>query len=228
MTTLKSRRLYTEDEYLALERASEERHEYLDGVIYAVGESPYDDIIYTDLTVVSQNHGSICTNLTVEIGSQVRGSRCRVFTKDMKVLSDPITKSRYPTTGLDSCPDLVVVSCDPQFHYEFRDVLLNPRVIIEVLSPSTAAFDLGEKFLRYRTYLDSLTDYIVVAQSHPLVEHFARDENGRWVIAATATELSDTVVINSIGCTLRLSEVYDRVVFPEAMPKEAAEPANAE
>jgi Uma2 family endonuclease len=225
MTTLtKSRRLYTEAEYLALERDSEERHEYLDGVIYAVGESPYDDIIYTDLTVVSQYHGSICTNLTVEIGSQLRGRPCQVFAKDMKVLSDSVPKSRYPTTGLDSCPDLVVVCGDPQFHDEFRDVLLNPRVIIEVLSPSTEAFDRGEKFLRYRTHLESLTDYVVVAQIRPLVEHFARQPNGQWVIAATATDLSESVVLNSIGCTLRLSDIYDRIVFPE----ETAEPPNPE
>jgi len=225
MTTLpKSRRLYTEAEYLALERESEERQEYLDGVIYAVGENPYDDIIYTDLTVVSRNHGTICTNLTMEIGSQLRGGPRQVFGKDMKVLSGLVPKSPYPTTGLDSCPDLVVVCGDPQFHDEFRDVLLNPRLIIDVLSPSTEAFDRGEKFLRYRTHLESLTDYIVVAQNRPLVEHFARQPNGQWVIAATATDLSETVVLNSIGCMLRLSDIYDRIVFPAPSDDEPTPP----
>src|SRR5213079_595606 len=101
-----------------------------------------------------------------------------------------------------------------------------PNVIIEVLSPSTESFDRGEKFLRYRTYLDSLTDYVVVAQSQPLIEHFARDEKGQWMIAATATDLSQSVELSSIGCTLRLSEVYDRVDFT-GVHEEQLEPANA-
>jgi len=97
MTTLpKSRRLYTEAEYLALERESDERHEYLDGVIYAEGESPYDDTI-SHLTS-SQYHATICTNLTVEIGSQLRGGPCQVFAKDMKVLSGLVPKLRYRST----------------------------------------------------------------------------------------------------------------------------------
>ena len=103
---------------------------------------------------------------------------------------------------------------EPQFLDDHRDVLLNPKVIIEVLSPSTEAFDRGEKFRRYRTYLSSLTDYVVVGQNRPLVEHFARQEDGKWIIAATATELTDSVPLASIDCTLRLSDVYDRIVFP--------------
>lgn len=192
--------LYTEDEYLALERASQERREYLDGQIYLMaGESPA--------------HGTICTNLTVEIGSQLRGQPCQVWSKDTKVRSGPIPKSRYSAQGLYSFPDLVVVCGEPQYLDEHRDVLVNPKVIIEVLSPTTEDFDRGEKFLRYRTYIDSLTDYVVVAQSMPLVEHFEL-KNGQWVIAATATELSEAVILSSIGCALRLSEVYDRIVSP--------------
>lgn len=192
--------LYTEDEYLALERASQERREYLDGQIYLMaGESPA--------------HGTICTNLTIEVGSQLKGTPCRAFSKDTKVRSGPIPKSRYGAQALYSFPDLVVVCGEPQFLDEHRDVLINPKVIIEVLSPTTEAFDRGEKFARYREHLDSLTDYVVVAQSMPLVEHFARQSNGEWVIAATATDLSGSVVLISIGCTLRLSEVYDRIVF---------------
>ena len=80
---------------------------------------------------------------------------------------------------------MLVVCGEPRFHDEYRDGLLNPQVIIEVLSPDTEAFDLGEKFRRYRTYIESLTDYVLVAQDQPLIEHFARQENGQWVIAAT-------------------------------------------
>jgi Uma2 family endonuclease len=206
---------YTEDEYLALERASQERREYLDGQIYLMaGEG--------------EAHGTICTNLTMEVGSQLKGTPCRAFSKDTKVRSGPIPKTRYSAQGLYSFPDLLVVCGEARYLDEHRDVLLNPKVIIEVLSPSTAAFDRGEKFARYSEHLDSLTDYIVVAQSQPLIEHFARGANGQWVIAATATNLSDTVVLNSIGCTLRLSEVYDRIVFADQMPEEPPEPSNAE
>jgi Uma2 family endonuclease len=203
--------LYTEDEYLALERASQERREYLDGQIYLMaGESPA--------------HGTICTNLTIEVGSHLKSTPCRAFSKDTKVRSGPIPKSRYSAQGLYSFPDLLVVCGDAQYLDEHRDVLVNPRVIIEVLSPSTEAFDRGEKFARYREHLDSLTDYVVVAQSMPLVEHFARQPNGEWVIAASARDLSETVALGSIRCSLRLSEVYDRIVFP----KEMAEPPNTE
>lgn len=211
----KMKTVYTEDEYLALERASQERHEYLDGQIHLMaGESPA--------------HGTVCTNLTIEVGSQLKGSPCQAFSKDTKVRSGPIPKSRYSAQGLYSSPDLVIVCGEPQVLDEHQDVIVNPKVIIEVLSPSTEAFDRGEKFLRYRTHLDSLTDYIVVAQSQPLIEHFARDENGQWVIAATATELSDSVVINSLGCTLRLSDVYDRIVFSEGLLGGPVEPALAQ
>ncbi len=200
MNVPKTETLFTQAEYLALERESVERHEYLDGQIYAMaGES--------------LEHGDISMNLSRIVSTSLLGSACRALSKDTKVRSGPIPKSSYSTKGLYSFPDLVVVCGEPQFLDEQHDVLLNPKVIVEVLSPTTEAFDRGEKFLRYRTYLDSLTDYVVVAQSMPLVEHFERQPNGQWVIAATATELSETVVLGSIDCTLRLSEVYDRVVF---------------
>jgi len=94
-------------------------------------------------------------------------------------------------------------------------VIINPKVIIEVASPSTEAFDYGEKFRRYRTFNPSLTDYLVVAQARTSIEHFALREDGQWVIAASVIELSDSIHIASIDCTLHLAEVYDRVEFPE-------------
>ena len=194
--------IYTEDEYLAIERASQERREYLDGQIYLMaGES--------------LEHGDICMNLSRIVSTCLLGSPCRALSKDTKVRNGPIPKLRYSAQGLYSFPDLVVVCGEPQYLDEHRDVLVNPRVIIEVLSPSTETFDRGEKFARYGEHLDSLTDYVVVAQNRPLVEHFARQPNGQWVIAATATDLSESVVLNSIGCALRLSDIYDRIVFPE-------------
>jgi Uma2 family endonuclease len=201
MSLPKSEPLYTEAEYLALERKSEERHEYLDGLIYDMaGESP--------------EHGTICMNLSRIISTQLLGSPCQAWSKDTKVRSGPAPKSRYSTKGLYSYPDLVIVCGTPVFHDEHRDVLLNPQVIIEVLSPTTEGFDRGAKFIRYRTYLESLTDYIVVSQNQPLVERFTRQANGLWLIAAPALDLADTVALTSIGCSLSLRDVYDRIVFP--------------
>lgn len=198
---------YTEDEYLALERASQERREYVDGQIYLMaGES--------------EEHGTICMNLAIDVGSQLKGTPCRAFSKDTKVRSGPLPKTRYSAEGLYSFPDLLVVCGERQYLDEHQDVLLNPKVIFEVLSPSTEAFDRTDKFARYRKHLDSLTDYVLVAQSRPSIEHFDRDENGQWVIAATATDLSQNVVLSSIGCTLQLSDVYDRIVFATASDEE--------
>jgi len=192
---------YTEDQYLSMERGSEERHEYIDGQIYAMaGESP--------------EHGAICTNLTREVSAQLKGTRCQAFAKDMRVRSGPLPRRRYSQKGLYSYPDLVIVCGELQFIDENRDTLINPKVIIEVASPSTGAFDRGDKFRRYRTFNPSLTDYLIVAQNHPFIEHFALREGGQWVIAASVTELSSSVHIASVNCALRLVEVYDRVEFP--------------
>jgi Uma2 family endonuclease len=191
---------YTVAEYLTLERGSEERHEYLDGQVYAMaGES--------------EEHGDICVNLVGELRTQLRGRPCRVWTKDVKVRSGPTPKPYQTTRGLFSYPDVVVVCGERQYHDQHRDVLLNPTVIIEVLSPSTEAFDRGEKFRRYRTYLDSLTDYVLVSQAMPLVEHYRRQPNNEWVLSAVS-ELEGTLHLASIDCSLRLAEVYDRVTFP--------------
>ena len=119
---------YTEDQYLSIEREADERHEYIDGQIYVmVGESP--------------ERGAICTNLTAEIALQLRGTPCQAFAKDMRVRSGPLPRRLYSQKGLHSYPDLVIVCGEMQFLDENRDVIINPKVIIEVASPSTEAFD---------------------------------------------------------------------------------------
>jgi Uma2 family endonuclease len=191
-------------EYLALERESEERHEYLDGYVYAMaGESP--------------EHSDICANLTGILSLQLRGTPCRVWSKDTKVRSGPEPRTRRATKGLFSYPDLVVVCGVPQFHDAYRDVLLNPTVIIEVLPPSTEAFDRGEKFWRYRTWLPTLSNYLLVSQALPLIEHYVRQTNDTWNLS-TASTLEERVYLATIACTLRLSEVYDRINFPSEVP----------
>ena len=192
--------LYSVDEYLAFERSADERHEYLDGHIYAMaGES--------------LAHGIICMNLARECSTQLRGTPCLPLSKDMKVRSGPLPQTPRFRKGLFSYPDLVVVCGEPLLHDTHRDVLLNPKVIIEVLSPSTEAFDRGGKFLRYQTWNPTLTDYVLVSQAFPIMEHFIRRDDGSWsyyIYQGIDQQLS----IASIGCTLYLADVYDRVVFP--------------
>jgi Uma2 family endonuclease len=192
--------LYSVEEYLALERKSEERHEYLDGEIYEMaGESPA--------------HGTICTNLSGIVYAQLRGTPCQAFSKDTKIRSGPAIQRSLAPKGLFSYPDLVVVCGEMKFHDEHRHVLLNPTVIIEVLSPATEAFDRGVKWLRYQTWLPTLSDYLMVTQSQPQIEHYQRQPDGGWHYSLVSG-LENSLRIDSIRCTLQLNDVYDRIVFP--------------
>lgn len=183
--------IFTSEEYLSLERFSEIRHEYLDGFVYAMaGESIA--------------HSTICFNLAVTVGPQLKDTPCRGFSPNMKV--------RAGEKGLYAYPDLMVACGDPVFIDEESDILTNPTVIFEVLSPSTEAYDRGEKFLRYRTHIDSLRDYVLVAQDRPLIEHHALQPDGTW----SRTEISGiegVLLLPSIGCHIPLAEVYSRVAF---------------
>ena len=198
----------TIEEYLASERTSVERHEYLDGLVYAMaGESP--------------THGTICMNLSIYLGRQLIGTTCQAWSKDCKVRSGPVLDPQ-DRKGLFSYPDLVVFCGEPSFHDSHRDVLTNPVAIIEVLSPSTEIFDRGEKFARLRNWNPSLLDYLLVSQSCPLVEQFTRREDGSWLYRF-GEDLTASLPIESIGCTLHLAEVYDRIVFPlPTLPEEVA------
>jgi len=202
-------RLFTIDEYLTLEHSEEERHEYLDGCVYAMArESP--------------DHGRICVNLVSSLLPQLRGTPCEAFSKDTKVRCGPTPRPGQSMQGLFAYPDLVVVCGALQFHDQARDVLLNPTVIVEVLSPSTEAFDRGEKFRRYRTWLPTLTDYVLVAQGHPLIDHYRRQEDGTWVLRALEG-LQAHMHLETIDCTVPLADVYERIVFPTTPAAEEPE-----
>jgi Uma2 family endonuclease len=182
----------TVEEYLAQERESLERHEYLDGHVYKMaGES--------------LAHSTINANVTTTFGLQLRGKPCRVLSPNMKV--------RASHAGLFAYPDAAVVCGEPQFHDKRKDILIDPTVIIEVLSPSTENYDRGPKFFRYQQ-LEPLVDYLLVAQDEPRVERFMRQEGGQWLYSI-AYGLEAAVYLASIDCTLRLAEIYDRIEFPE-------------
>lgn len=208
MATPQSHLFYTVDEYLMLERTTEERHEYLDGFVYAMAGERIE-------------HGDICTNLSRILSTQLMDKPCRTLSKDMKVRSGPLPQSNQSKKGLYSYPDIIVVCGEPQFHDRYLDVLVNPNLIIEVLSDSTEAFDRGEKFLRYRTWLPSLTDYLLVSQTKPLIEHYQRQDNNRWTMISVEG-LEGELTLESINCRMPLREVYERIVFPASIQPPAS------
>ena len=182
---------HTVEEYLAFEREAEVRHEYLDGQVYAMaGES--------------LEHSRICVNLAREISAQLKGRPCEALSPNMKV--------RTSQAGLFAYPDLSVVCSKATFHDSRRDVLVNPQIVIEVLSPSTEAYDRGGKFLRYQQ-IETLTVYLLVAQDRPLIEHYVRQPGRRWLYSVVG-EISGGAEVASIDVHLHLAEVYDRVSFP--------------
>jgi Uma2 family endonuclease len=180
----------TPEEYLAAERLSETRSEYLDGGVFPMPGG-------------SLNHNQITTNLVIELGTQLRASPCRVLGMDLKV--------RMPDSRKFFYPDLAVVCGEPQFHDDRRDIITNPDLVIEVLSPSTEAFDRGAKFQAYRT-IESLKEYLLVSQGTPLIEQYVRGDDGKWTLT-TAAGLESSLALPSIECTLNLAAVYDKVDF---------------
>lgn len=199
MASRRSQPLYSIEEYLSIERASEYRHEYIDGCIYAMaGESGA--------------HGDICTNLVREVSTELLGTPCRVRSKDTKVHSGPTPRLPRTTEGLFSYPDLVVICEEPRYHDQHSDVILNPAVIIEVLSKSTEGFDRGEKFRRYQIWNATLSDYLLVSQTAPIIEHYSRQADGSWSYHIYQG-LDQSFVIKSISCSVRLAAIYDRIEF---------------
>jgi Uma2 family endonuclease len=201
MSMAQPRPRYSVDDYLSMEREATERHIYLDGEIYAMaGES--------------LAHVTISVNLVVSLGNQLKDTPCRALMTDTKVRSSRIPLSGKSTNTLFTYPDIFVVSGEPEFHDAFRDVILNPATIVEVLSPSTEAHDRGKKFHHYQKWNPTLRDYILVSQDKPQIEHFCRQPNGRWSYDCYEG-LECEVVIASIQCILKLVDVYDRLVFAE-------------
>ena len=184
----------TAAEYLALERKAEIRSEYIAGRMYA-------------MTGASRRHGRITVNLTRELSSQMLGRDCEMFATDMRVKVSP--------TGLYTYPDIAAVCGEARFEDAQVDTLLNPTVIMEVLSESTEAYDRGAKFMHYRR-LDSLREYVLVAQNKILIEHYRR-EGAEWILS----EISDpagTLDLPSIDCHVKVAGIYDKVGFEEETP----------
>ncbi len=187
--TAAAQALFTPEEYLARERKALNKSEYRDGRIYAMPGA-------------SRAHNLITVHVTGELYIQLRTRSCEVYPSDMRV--------KVSAGGLYTYPDVIVVCDEPRFEDGHFDTLLNPTVLIEVLSPSTAAYDRGEKFRRYQ-YLDSLCEYILISQDRVQVEHYLRQEDG-WELTEFRS-LSDVFQLVSIRCELSLQAIYAKVNF---------------
>ena len=179
----------TSEEYLELERKAEYKSEYLHGEIFA-------------MTGASRKHNLICTNITRELSTQLRRKACEVYAGDMRI--------KVTSAGLYTYTDIVVVCGEPKFEDEHVDTLLNPTLLVEVLSPSTERYDRIAKTAYYRT-LDSLVEHLLVAQEEIHVQHYAKRADGLWQCMDIHRSLDDIVELTSIGCLLRLGDVYEKV-----------------
>ncbi len=181
---------WTEAEYLAFERASEEKHELIDGEIVSMSGA-------------SESHNLIATSTLSSLFSQLRKGTCKIYPGDMRVR---IGKRRQYTY-----PDMSIVCDKPVFADEQKDTLLNPTVIIEVLSPSTQAYDRGDKFMLYRT-LASLQEYILISQNRIHIGRYVCQPDNQWLLSEIQ-QLDGRIELTSVGCTLVTADVYEQLNF---------------
>ena len=179
------------EEWLEGERADlEGRSEYLDGEVFA-------------MVGASLEHNTIIMNIGRKLSIHFKGRPCQVYANDMKVIIRSANAGKYP--------DLVVYSGQPGLLDNRWDVLLNPGLIVEVLSDSTQAYDRGDKFALYR-YIPSLREYLLVSQDQVRVESYRRGSDDHWTLTDYAG-LEDEVPLESLDCVLALAEIYDKVAF---------------
>jgi Uma2 family endonuclease len=183
---------FTPQEYLALERQADYKSEYYDGEIVAMGSA-------------SREHNVIAGNVIASLGAQLKGRPCETYPGDMRV--------KVSDTGLYTYPDVTVACGELQFEDAEVDTLLNPTLVVEVLSTTTEAYDRGEKSAQYRRR-PSLREYLLIAQDRCRVERYVRQPDGQWLLREVS-EQDGTIHLASIGCDLALADVYDRVLPAE-------------
>lgn len=189
MATATADSLLSPEEYLVMERKAEYKSEYRNGQIVAMPGA-------------SRQHNIITVSISGELYVQLLNRECEAYTNDMRV--------KVKNTGLYTYPDVVVVCEEPLFEDNYFDTLLNPTVIVEVLSPSTESYDRQEKFLAYKT-LESLQEYILVSQNEVHIEQYIRQQE-QWTLNKF-NSLDDVFVLASIECKLALRAIYAKVKF---------------
>ncbi len=188
---------WTEKQYLSFERGSDSRHEFYDGDVFAMAGA-------------SRKHVRVNGNAFASLHAQLRDKNCTIYMTDIRVR---ISAKTYVY------PDVVVVCGAEKFLDEEVDTLINPTLVVEVLSPSTEKHDRTGKFQQYQL-LDSLQEYLLVSQDKAQVERYLRQENGEWAFTEI-TGLEATLELPSIGCTLSLADVYEKVEFGDAKEEES-------
>ncbi len=191
MTAIPAAQTMSPEQYLAFERAAEYKHEYWYGEVFA-------------MTGASRRHNLLVGNLVYLLVDALLDRPCEVYPSDMRIGAAAGEVYTYP--------DVSVVCGPPEFADGVHDTLCNPRLVVEVLSASTEAYDRGKKFEHYRG-LGSLGDYMLVAQDQALVELYTRQTDGTWSFADR--RLGDRVSLSAIGCELAVAEIYRRVLDPD-------------
>ncbi len=187
---------YTLEEYLALDAASDARYEYWDGEIF-------------NMSGASSAHDLLQGNSYFALRSRLHGRNCRVFLSDMRLRVPSLPPYRYP--------DLAALCGTPHFEkIGETELLTNPTLIVEILSPSTEAFDRGEKFTHYKS-IPSFSEYLLIAQHRPHVVYYLKQADGTWV-QREITGLAESLYLVTLDCELPLSEIYQDVIFPPANP----------
>lgn len=195
--------LLTPIEYLALERSSEQKHEYLSGRIFAMaGASP--------------KHNLVCGNLIGALRERLRARPCAVMPSDQHVYVE--------ATGLGTYPDVTVLCDKAKHHPDFPQSLVNPSILVEVLSPSTEAYDRGAKF-DHCARLDTLREYVLVATDRFAVDHYVRDVDGTWRLTQSRS-LEGSLRLACVDATVPLSEIYENLelVAPEGIEEPSPHP----
>ncbi len=187
----------SEQDYLEFERAAPERHEYADGEIFAMSGGTFE-------------HSSVAANVLRALGNALQGRGCRALTSDMRI--------KIPTRGRYVYPDGAIVCDRPRFVDEHRDTLINPRLILEVLSDTSEAYDRGDKFAQYRT-VESLDEYVLASQKEPKIEVFTRQADGSWMLRIYGP--GGQVALKSLECVIEVDRVYEDVLAA-SVPDEAS------
>jgi Uma2 family endonuclease len=178
----------TPEQYLEIERKAEFKSEYYQGEMFAMGGARW-------------THNRLVANLIASLHQQLHAGPCQTLPSDMRVQVD--------ATGLYAYPDVIVVCGEPKFLDENRDTLLNPRLIVEVLSPSTEFYDRVRKFELYRS-VESVSEYLLVSSVRVSTDLYTRQPDDRWLLS-TATRIEDSFELQSVGARLVLSDLYEKV-----------------
>jgi Uma2 family endonuclease len=183
--------MLTPEQYLEIERKAEYKNEYLNGEMFAMSAS-------------NERHNILTVNLTFTLGLQARARGRGYYVNNMRLHITP--------TGLYTYPDCIVVSGESQFADAHKDTLLNRTFLVEVVSPSTEAYDRGRKFEHYQS-LESLSQYLLVAQDRMRADLYTRQPDGRWLLS-TASRPEDAIEIESVGGRISMADLYRQVEFP--------------